>query len=230
MRLPQLALCGLLLGSPLLGLAQTTEPTPAPRFYVGLGAYSSFYQKLGSQYGPNSGFRLPVQLTAGYQLRPRLALQLGVAYSGTSDKYNNEGIVFTSPGVPDRYIQSSGTSSVRTASVSALARYTLTRDPARRLQFDALGGFGLETSTVSFNSTRTESQAGATTTESYSYHGTRSLVLGTLGLGARYRVAPRFDLSLDVTANYAPAIGSNRYVPGLTSATALGLRYRFGNK
>ena len=81
----------LLLGSPLPSLAQTSSDTPAtPRYYVGLGAYSSFYQSLGhASVGSNDySFRLPVQLTAGYQLSPRLAVQVGVAYSSTNYHYD----------------------------------------------------------------------------------------------------------------------------------------------
>jgi hypothetical protein len=92
MRFLPVAFGGLLLAASLPALAQTT-PDAAPRFYVGLGAYSSYYQALGGlSQASRSSVRLPLQFVAGYQLRPRLAVQVGVAYSGTTNDYAYEGI------------------------------------------------------------------------------------------------------------------------------------------
>ena len=93
---PRLVCYAVLLSAPLLGRAQTApvvpsspDPAPAPvyRFYVGLGAYTSRHERLGTRF--DGGFAWPVQLTLGYQLRPRLALQLsGVT---TSAEYARTG-------------------------------------------------------------------------------------------------------------------------------------------
>jgi hypothetical protein len=82
--IPYLA-AGLLLGSSLIAHAQSGELPATPHFYGGLGVYSSSHHKLG---GWDSGqSRIPVQALVGYQLRPRLAVQLAVAYSGNRDNY-----------------------------------------------------------------------------------------------------------------------------------------------
>jgi len=79
MFLPRITLANLLLVSPLACFAQTPDAAPVPRFYVGLGAYSSYYQPIGKSEFYQSNFRLPVQFTSGYQISPRVAVQLGVA-------------------------------------------------------------------------------------------------------------------------------------------------------
>ncbi|MDQ2794220.1 MAG: hypothetical protein M3Y12_09455, partial [Bacteroidota bacterium] len=92
MRFSFLALSGLLAAAAFPARAQTAPAAPAalpglaaPRFFVGLAAYSSYYQPLGGLSLANrSSVRVPLQLVAGYQLRPRLAVQVGVAYSGTT--------------------------------------------------------------------------------------------------------------------------------------------------
>ena len=131
------ALGGLFLALPLLGHAQATapEPAPAPRFYVGLAAYSSDYQSIGSRRPGVTGFAVPLQLTAGYQLRPRLAVQVGLAYSGSSYAYRGDGYFYNlnSPSNRGIYYNYSGKSNIRAASASVLARYTLTRKAGHRL-------------------------------------------------------------------------------------------------
>ncbi|GAA4009300.1 hypothetical protein GCM10022408_21720 [Hymenobacter fastidiosus] len=79
---------GLLLAAALPARAQTNAETlAAPRFYVGLAAYHGNDQNLGRWRQGNTGFRVPGPLTVGYELRPRLALELGVAYSGRTARY-----------------------------------------------------------------------------------------------------------------------------------------------
>ncbi|MFC7668269.1 hypothetical protein ACFQT0_13440 [Hymenobacter humi] len=195
MRFFPFALGTLLLAAPHLSLAQTTDPAPAPRFFVGLGAYSSYYQKLGNQRFLNSGLQVPVQLTAGYQWRPRLAVQVGVAYSGMSNRYSNSGYYYTGPNSLN-YYEAAGRYTGRSASVSALARYTLTRNPAHRMQFDALGGLTLERRTSSSRGTRSDSVQSSFVTTPYNYNFSQNTVLLTLGMGTRYRITPRFEPDL----------------------------------
>lgn len=233
MRFPAFLLGGLLLGPALPVLAQTAAEAPAtPRFYVGLGAYSSYYNGIGhySQYS-NGDFRLPVQLTAGYQLRPRLAVQVGLTYSGGTSHYaENTLYLNANTGPNSSYYTLDGDYTRRQASVSALARYTLTANPAHRLQFDALGGFTLERASSHSRGTQTNYASGSTaTTSDYSFNHAQNTLLLTGGVGARYRLSRRFELTYDFTVNKALTGPAPHPAPaGLTSSQALGLRYRFG--
>ncbi|GAB3863974.1 hypothetical protein GCM10028824_00900 [Hymenobacter segetis] len=246
MRFLSLALGGLLLSTALPALAQTSTETPAlpgttlpgtttplpPRYYIGLGAYSSFYQSLGhaSEGSYDYNFRLPVQLTAGYQLSPRLAVQLGVAYSAANYRYD-QFLLNTTPGQPASYNSMAGSKKQQQTSVSALARYTITANPAHRLQFDALGGATFERGTAYYQGSRTDNAQGPLTTTNYDYHVSQNTWLLTGGVGARYRLSRHFELTYDFMVNKA-LNDTNRYGSGLTNtlttSQALGLRYRFG--
>lgn len=229
MRFPSFALGGLLLATALPAHAQTTpaEAQATPRFYVGLAAYSSSYQPVGNQ-ALGTGFRVPMQLTAGYQLRPRLAVQLGVAYRGGTSPYLSSTLyqdAITGPNTT--YYTLEGDYTQRRTSVSVLARYTLTANPAHRLQFDALGGFGLEHRSIRSRGTQTNYAPGAATTVSdYEFGYAQNNLLLTGGIGARYRLSQHFELTYDLTLN--KAFSGYGYDRGLTSSQALGLRYRFG--
>ena len=234
MRFLPLAISGLLLGTALPALAQTPAAMPAPvtpRYYVGLGAYSSFYQPLGRQtsvFGSGSGSRrLPVQLTMGYQLRPRLAVQVGLAYSEATVRYAYAGRVYGNG--PGGYVDYQSNTTSRGFSASVLGRYTLTRNAAHRLQFDALGGFAVEHTSHFDRGTQADSLGGTAQLQSFARHSTDFNLLVTGGISARYRLSPRFDLALDVLLSHSllgPTIHQGPL--GLASSQALGLRYRFG--
>ena len=239
MRFIPFVLGGLLLAAALPALAQTPAETPAaPRFYVGLGAYSSYYQPFGGNAisstglrvpAQSTGLRVPVQLVAGYQLRPRLALQMGMAYGGSTNDYRYEGIqyYYSGTGIQSAYSRYRATNTARTTSVSVLARYTLTRNPAHRVQFDALGGFTLEHQRSYLRGTQADSVGGALVESDFSYRSSRNTLLLTAGLGTRLRLSPRFGLFYDFTLN--KNLNRAGYLPGsLTGSSALGLRYRFG--
>ena len=220
---------GLLLAAPLGSLAQPTETAPAatPRFYVGLGAYHSNFQNVWNRRPGDTGFRVPVQLTAGYQVRPRLALELGVAYSGRTSHYAYEGYYYdaTGNGFNNNYtLASTG----RTTTASALARYTLTRKPAHRLQVDVLGGFTLVHGSYYYRGSDTNDLSGTPETTPFSVRGANNDFLLTAGLGLRYRVAPRLELSFDLTTNRN--LSHPNTFNGYTGSAALGLRYRFGSR
>jgi hypothetical protein len=224
----QFILGSLLLAAPFTGFAQTTAP--APRYYVGLAAYSSGYQPLGGNY--YSGTRLPFQLTAGYQLRPRLAVQVGVAYSGESYSYFNAGRYYTSAGAaasPYAYYEFQGRNQERNTSVALLARYTLTRKPQHRFQADLLGGVTLEREHYNALSTRTYSDSTRANVFTMNNDDTfrSNNILLTAGASARYRFGRHLEAVLDFTLNQRLTNTRDRY-NALTSATALGLRYRFG--
>ncbi|MET4076297.1 outer membrane beta-barrel protein [Hymenobacter sp. UYCo722] len=232
MRFLSVALGGLLLGAAFPALAQTAADAPTtPRFYVGLGAYSSYYNQLGGlSRGYNSPVRLPVQLVAGYQLRPRLAVQVGVAYSGATANLSAVGLAYN-PANPNRgtFFEYYGTSTQRNTSLSALGRYTLTRNPAHRVQFDALGGFTLEHASGFDRGTYSDSLGGTRNVTNYSYRASRNTLLLTAGIGTRFRLSRHVELTYDFTLNKALTnYGSTGQFQGLTSSSALGLRYRFG--
>ena len=217
----------LLLSAPRPSTAQTTEPAPLPKYYVGVAAYNSRYQRLGSYYG-QTGFKVPVQATFGYQLRPRWAVQVGLAYRGFSDNYDYIYKDFLGNG---RYGPAYSTNTVRryrTFSASALARYTLTREAAHHLQFDVLGGLTLEHVRNASRYTRTDSAAAPVTTD-YGYS-TNQLLL-TTGLGMRYRFSQRLEATYNWLLSYGVTgypYGSIFYSDRFANSMALGLQYRFG--
>ncbi|MFD2718533.1 outer membrane beta-barrel protein [Hymenobacter monticola] len=230
MKHPLLALSGLLLFSALPGRAQTApEPATSPRFFVGLGAYSSYYQKVGT-YPPqyvSSQFRLPVQLTAGYQFTPRLAVQASAAYSGTSRDYFISN--YNNPTSPTGYSEGSFTFTSRSISAAVLARYTVT-NPTARLRVDALGGAGLEHSGDNSRGT-VSTQPFGQDARPVNTHYSKNILTATLGAGLRYRLSPHFELAYDFTVNRALASDSREYLNrSLTTAHGLGVRYRFGSR
>lgn len=237
MRFLSFALGGLLLSTVRPALAQTSAATPAtPRYYVGLSAYTSYYQQIGNRRTGTTGFAVPLQLTAGYQLSPRVAVQVAVAYSGrTYDQNYSFYNLSTSPPYPvTSGYEVTGKSTDRYTSASALVRYTLTHDLTKRLQFDALGGFGLEHAQSHGRGTQSTTSMGTVQTSDYDITYSHNTLLLTAGLGIRYRLNSRFELTSDFTVNKALNNENNVFgnaVNGtntLTTSQALGLRYRFG--
>ncbi|GAB3638216.1 hypothetical protein GCM10027422_38060 [Hymenobacter arcticus] len=216
-----------MLSLPLAARAQTADSTP--RYYVGLAAYSSDFQPLGGTY--YGGTTVPVQLTLGYQVLPRLAVQLGVAYSGNSYRYTNDGPypMYTTAGRPATFYTYSGNTSWRSASVSLLARYTLTRKPEHRVQFDVLGGLTLDHDRTHYDNSRTDTDSlqNVIGTVGYNERYSRTNFLLTGGLSTRYRFSQRLEAVLDVTLSRSFLQGQYAGFPG---STALGLRYRFGQR
>ena len=223
---PRLALAALLL-VPTLSPAQTIDPAPAPKLYVGLGVVNNGYQELGSNY--RGGVQVPVQLTAGYQLRPRLAVQVGLTYSGNSNRYDYSGRLYD-PSIPDIYYTNTGRGTARRVSGSVLGRYTLTRKAAHRVQFDVLGGFGLEHRSYRTRGTQTQSTQQTLTTNSYDNRSTYTDAVFTLGPSVRYRFGERLELVYDLLFS-TPFLTKKSYLTeGSTQGMSLGLRYRFGQR
>ncbi|MEJ7663774.1 MAG: hypothetical protein WKG07_31700 [Hymenobacter sp.] len=201
---------------------------PLPRYSVGLAVHSSAYHRLGG--GAYQGTTIPVQVTAGYQLRPRLAVQLGVAYSSTpSNSSTSTFYYYPTPGSPRVYYSSTSRGSERRVSAALLGRYTLTRQPAHRFQADLLGGVTLETYRYTVNGIRSDSSRSPVTA-SYNDQGTNQAYLLTAGPSVRYRLGRHLEALLDFTLNYNLRRGGYYAATGLTGATALGLRYRFGKR
>ncbi|MFC6224764.1 outer membrane beta-barrel protein [Hymenobacter artigasi] len=234
MRFLSVALGGLLLTAALPTLAQTSAEAPAaPRYYVGLGAYSSFYQQIGSRRTGTTGFAVPLQLTAGYQLSPRVAVQLAVAYSGRT---YGQSYLYYDLSTPPPYsgYEATGKLTDRYTSASALVRYTLTHDLTKRLQFDALGGFGLEHAQSHGRGTQSTTSQGTVQTSDYDFTYSHNTLLLTAGVGIRYRLSSRFELTSDLTVSKALNNENNVFgnaingTNALTGAQSLGVRYRFG--
>jgi hypothetical protein len=223
----QLALAGLLLGSPLLSLAQAAAPASLPRFYGGLGVYSGPYQNLGRTNIRDNGYTVPVQATLGYQLRPRLAVQLGLTYSDYKNKSEYD-YDYTDTNNYRVNCNSNSAATVRAVNTSLLMRYTLTRQAAHQFQVDLVGGLmlihhQLHLTSTDFYSYIDYPQSPTTTVEnddSYTYNELNV----NLGPSFRYRFGQRLEAVGDILFN-VPVTGNYRH---LDSSLALGLRYRFG--
>ena len=221
----RLALAGLLLGVPLATLAQSPAAAP-PKFYAGLAAYVSDYQSINST---GRGFPVSLQATLGYQWRPRLAVQVGLAYRGSAYTYDES---------PSRDYLGNGRYGppyenildvrFRSLSASLLGRYTLTRQAAHRLQFDVLAGFTLEhTHNIAYQTRTDSATAPVASTTAYN----RSTLLATAGLGVRYRFGPRLEATYNLllSTTLADLTSSPGYYRG-SSSMALGVQYRFGRR
>jgi len=227
MNIPRLILGSLLLGSSLTSYAQATEPAITPKFYVGLGVYGGPYQRLGRTNIRDHKYGVPVQATLGYHLRPRLAVQLGLTYSGYKANYEYDNNYTDINNYRVNHTSNSATT-VRTVNTSLLVRYTLTRQPAHRFQVDLAGGLMLVHQRVHLISTNFYSyidypQAPTTTVENDDSY-TSNKLYANLGPSFRYRFGQRLEAVGDILFN-VPVTGNYRR---LDSSIALGLRYRFG--
>jgi hypothetical protein len=216
------ALAALLLGAPLATLAQAADPAPARRFYGGLAIYQSSNQLLSGFYR-GERLNLPVQATLGYQLRPRLALQLGLAYSGAKSDYADTYDYVNSNSIPVTY-SSNSTSLRRATSTSLLARYTLTRWASHRFQVDAVSGLSFEHSFYRVNSIDTYTSQGVADVRPSEYSAAYNSLQLNLGPSFRYRFGERLEAVYDIL--FYTSLTSSYH--SLNSAMALGLRYRFG--
>ena len=225
MKFTPFILGGLLLGLSLAGHAQATDPVPAPHFYGGLGVYTSSHQNLSSW---GNGARIPVQAVVGYQLRPRLAVQLGLVYSGNRAEYAYS-TSYSSyyPAPPNTLVDITGTYSERSTTTSLLARYTLTRKLAHRFQADVLGGIKFEYSRYHDAGTTTTHDQATPVVTAFDYPNTYNSTLLSLGISLRYRVVSRLEAVYDFTFDQ-PISRNSPYSRRLEATMALGVRYRFG--
>jgi hypothetical protein len=216
----------MLLGLPLASYAQTAELPTAPHFYGGLGVYSSSHQNLSS-WG-NGQARIPVQGVVGYQLRPRLAVQLGLAYSGNSSTYTYSlfsGVIYPPP--PSAVIDYVGTNKAHSTTTTLLARYGLTRKPTHRFQADVLGGAKFEYTRYNDLGTQTTHDQAAPVVTAYERPSTYTQPALSLGIGLRYRLVSRLEAAYDFTFDAPVFRNKDYYTSGLQATMALGLRYHF---
>ena len=160
----------------------------------------------------------PVQFTLGYQLRPRLALQLSGVSAAT--KGSTTDFVTQARGMELPY---SRTYANRSSSLSALARYTLVGEPAQRLHVDGLGGFTLHRATFDGTGSYPDSNAPGGY-GGYDLHSRENDLLLTGGVSVRYRLCTHFEAVADGTVS-----ASLRAMRDVTPAVAVELRYNFGH-
>jgi len=217
----------LLLGLSLTGHAQSVELPTTPHFYGGLGVYSSSRQNLGS-WNINQS-RIPVQALVGYQLRPRLAVQLGVAYSGNSNDYTYSTSYSSAyPPPPSTIVDFTGRYKERFVTATLLARYGLTRKPSHRFQADLLGGAKFEYVRYGDAGTQTTYDQAAPVATAYDSPSTYTQPALSLGFGLRYRLVSQLEVAYDFTFDLPVTRSSYYYSSRLQASTSLGLRYHFG--
>lgn len=227
MNLTFLTLGSLLLSVPFSSQAQDGQPVPAPKFYVGLAAYSGPYQGFSTTHRYRDNINIPVQATLGYQWRPRLAVQLGLTYSGYKNRFESE-YDYTNIDAYKVHYKGNTSTTVRTFNTALLMRYTLTRKPAHHFQFDVLGGLTLIHQSVRVTGNETYSYADYPQSpstiidrnDSYPYNSLNA----NLGPEFRYRFGQRLEAVGDILFNL-PLTGIYH---NLDSSVALGLRYHFG--
>ncbi|TGE09348.1 outer membrane beta-barrel protein [Hymenobacter fodinae] len=204
-----------LLSTPLFSLAQTTEPE-TPRYYIGVSAFTNFSQRLSRELDKSTV--PPLQLTLGYQLNPRWAVQLGAAYSSSPGSY--AGTLHDIYGNPIGNYRNDYRNTALT--VTALGRYTLTRTLSHRFQVDALGGFTWDHETYQGKGYNPDyvTTSGTVPFERSSQTNHKAL---SLGPSFRYRIISGLEAVAEGTVNMD--LRSPRVV---TTSGAVGLRYRFG--
>lgn len=245
------------LALPLLSAAQAVPTSesdgpatpPHATFYVGVAAATGLLRSpdgfSGTPTGPSTYNHLPFlpKLTVGWQLLPRLALQVSGQYAQQNDTYN---YVLGLPDAAGQVITLPGFHSFRLHSVAVpiLARYTLTRKLTNRFQVDVLGGATLVRRSTQYRSQvyfpapdGTPPPAGTTPeTTAIAYETSKTDVHLSLGPSVRYRVAPRWQVVAEAVANYRlgeDPTGRSVFSPSKASTRAaltgsLGVLYSFG--
>ncbi|SNC76905.1 Outer membrane protein beta-barrel domain-containing protein [Hymenobacter gelipurpurascens] len=202
---------------PLLSFAQTSEPE-TPRYYVGVSAFTNFSQRLSRSIDPSTV--PPLQLTLGYQLNPRWAVQLGASYSTSPGSYSVIPRDANGNVIAGFYSNKYRNTSL---ALTALGRYTLTRDLNKRFQVDAIGGFSLDYETYKgrgYNYDPIQEASISFNRNSKIYHKALSI-----GPSFRYRLFSGLEAIGEGTVNMD--LRSPRVV---TPSGAIGLRYRFGSR
>ncbi|TGD77948.1 outer membrane beta-barrel protein [Hymenobacter wooponensis] len=205
-----------LLSAPLFSLAQTTEPE-TPRYYIGVSAFTNFSQRLSRELDKSTV--PPLQLTLGYQLNPRWAVQLGAAYSSSPGSYSVNPRDANGNVVAGYYSNNYRNTAL---TLTALGRYTVTRNLNNRFQLDGIGGFTLDYETYKGRGYYYDVSQGASVAfdrSSKTYHKALSV-----GPSFRYRLFSGLEAVGEGTVNMD--LRSPRVV---TTSGAVGLRYRFGH-
>ena len=197
---------------PLVSAAQNT--LESPRFYVGVGGsmLNGFSAGTSRLFGPS--------LTAGLQLNPRLAVQVGATFtwrtSSSSYAYVDSGQL-----LPTVYTNESRTKFI---TVPVLLRYTFT-PAAKRIQLDALVGLSLLLATSQYTSSTTYNNQ-TQYADPYHYASFRgSLVLGP---ALRYALSSRVALTAEAPINLVLGNSYGSISNLLFYNLQVGARYSFG--
>lgn len=211
--------------STALAVAATPADSLRHRWSLGLQAARHAYVMRYDQRSRGVETFGPLLLSVGYQLRPRWRAEIGASYWRSQ---HNSSVTFIS--TDGRLIEYSYDSKQWDAAVPVRARYTLTRQPARRLQVEAVGGVVVAVSRDNMHEAQLEQGQPRT-----KYRGViKGLGLAaTLGAGARLGLGAsrRAEVTADVllNKNIQPLGRSNvPYGNGyeLLGTLALGLRYQ----
>ena len=225
-----------------LRLSAAEDATLRPRYYLGaqLGSYNylvrfdafdPYAARPGgipafSQGDGVGSYGVEVKnpyVYAGYQLRPRLALQLG--YQGQEGGFLSEGYELNGT---QKTLLSESRKRAQTLTFPLLLRYALTRQYLQRVQFDVVGGVALSYARVQYYRA-TYTRSGQVTDQfSFDRRTTDEHAIGGLGVG--YGFGRR--RKLQATVEYVVIQNLSASFKGLGSAQvggSLGLRYRFGH-
>ena len=194
----------LLTGSqPLAATAQTLlAPPAASRYYAGLGGTVGAYQLAGKQ---TTNILAPV-LTGGLRFSPRLAVEMSLVYHWGGFDNSSAGQYLVSDGNGSSRSGLAIFRSVyqeRTQAALVTARYALAYSPARRLQFDLVGGVGLmHSNTYGYNNTLDRDNREVVRGSYYvRYDLTGGGVL--LGPSLRYQLKPQVELVGEFIGSFA---------------------------
>lgn len=208
----------------LLALCLLTQPVWAQqedvpsKFYVGAQVGAHLYlvdYSSGSQGVAVS----PVHVQVGYQISPRLALQLGVGYR---HRESNAGSTTSPiPGYPSTQFETDWW----TTDLPLTARYTLSK-PTSRLKFDLIGGVVLVQSRYRYS--RQVGKDGVVFEREFIDNKATDAYL-TAGAGMRYGLSRKLDLTFDAQLNKLPRSVAAPPNTSFVSYFSLGpgLRYTF---
>ncbi|QNE41374.1 hypothetical protein F1C16_18335 [Hymenobacter sp. NBH84] len=132
---------GLVLGAAPAHYAPSSDDDAAARSraYIGTQAGVYGYYIPSERYYSNLGVGIGPYIYAGYYLRPRLAMQVGLQYQYNQSRYSQFSVL-------DGYDQT--TSDEYTFAIPVVMRYSLTKTFAQRVQFDVVGGVAVLTGLV----------------------------------------------------------------------------------
>jgi hypothetical protein len=211
----------------LFSKAQAQAQQPSRQYYVGLGGVVGSYQLTAT----HTNSVLAPQLLGGVRLSPRLALEASLAVYHSRTENSGSGIYQQVDSANNfTYLPATFRSvyQQRTQAVALQARYALLRQPAAKLQLDALLGVAVvHSDTYGFNATIDQNTQATVRNQYYvRYDATGGCLL--LGPSLRYRPAPHLELASEFVANFAAGgqqrVGRNR----LSGTLGLSARYLFG--
>lgn len=199
---------------PVVSHAQAT----APHFYVGASANllsnTPFNSAAPRLLGP--------ALTAGIQLNPHVALQVGASYQWQKETIS-ELYYAAAPGGPTTIITNTREYRYKYLFVPVLLRYTFA-PAAERFHVDALGG-----ATLLYSALRSTYDSTPATAPLAEYKSATYRASLTLGPAMRYAVAPQVELT--ASSLLSAALGDDyRFSDRFFLNTAIGINYTFAQR